>query len=411
MSMNKLNDTKNFLNENYKKDRDFNVRLNVWTLRTIGTWPKSKNRSWLRTIEQFLLRLACYVLLLAILIPGGINVIFESKDFYSQLRLSSALSFFVMAIIKYCVLIAREDDIYRCVKYIEDDWKNVKHWEDRKIMLDNASFCRRIIVICGFFMYGSMVFYYIALPLTRAKIIEEGGNLTYRRLVYPFPRVLLDVRHSPANEIFYTIQLFSGFVAHNITVAACGLAALLAMHVCGQLQVLMAWLENLVDGREKDDQCLDQRLASVVEQHVRIVNFVAHMENLLREISLVEVVGCTINMCFLGYHTMMEWDPKEPVSGLTFIILLISVTFNIFIFCYIGELLSQEAVKIGDKSYMIDWYRMPVKKSLAVSLIISMSRSTTRITAGSIIELSISSFGDVVKTSVAYLNMLRQFTD
>ncbi|XP_026668775.1 odorant receptor 85b-like isoform X2 [Ceratina calcarata] len=369
MSMNKLNDTKNFLNENYKKDRDFNVRLNVWTLRTIGTWPKSKNRSWLRTIEQFLLRLACYVLLLAILIPGGINVIFESKDFYSQLRLSSALSFFVMAIIKYCVLIAREDDIY------------------------------------------SMVFYYIALPLTRAKIIEEGGNLTYRRLVYPFPRVLLDVRHSPANEIFYTIQLFSGFVAHNITVAACGLAALLAMHVCGQLQVLMAWLENLVDGREKDDQCLDQRLASVVEQHVRIVNFVAHMENLLREISLVEVVGCTINMCFLGYHTMMEWDPKEPVSGLTFIILLISVTFNIFIFCYIGELLSQEAVKIGDKSYMIDWYRMPVKKSLAVSLIISMSRSTTRITAGSIIELSISSFGDVVKTSVAYLNMLRQFTD
>lgn len=29
------------------------------------------------------------------------------------------------------------------------------------------------------------------------------------------------------------------------------------------------------------------------------------MEDLLREISLVEVVGCTINICFLGYYSMM----------------------------------------------------------------------------------------------------------
>ena len=138
-------------------------------------------------------------------------------------------------------------------------------------MLKNASLSRKLIMICGAFMYGGVIFYYIALPLTRAKIVEEGGNLTYRRLVYPFPKVLLDARHSPINEIFYTIQLFSGFVAHNITVAACGLAALLAMHACGQLQVLMAWLEKLVNGREDDDESLDEKLANIVEQHVRII--------------------------------------------------------------------------------------------------------------------------------------------
>ncbi|KAK9299124.1 hypothetical protein QLX08_007744 [Tetragonisca angustula] len=399
-----------FRNPSYKDDLSFNVRFNLWTLKTIGTWPRSLNHTFLETIQHVTLNLLCYGLLAFILIPCSMFIVLEIKDFYNQLKLGSALSFFMMAVMKYCVFIAREADIRRCVKLMENDWKNVRHEEDREIMLKNASFSRRLIVICGAFMYGGVIFYYIALPLTRAKIVEEGGNLTYRRLVYPFPKVLLDARHSPINEIFYTIQLLSGFVAHNITVAACGLAALLAMHACGQLQVLMSWLEKLVNGRQNDDDSLDQRLANIVDQHVRIINFIALTENLLHEISLVEVVGCTLNICFLGYYSMMEWDPKQPVSGVTYIILLISVTFNIFIFCYIGELLAEQTIKVGEKSYMIDWHRIPWRKSFAIPLVISMSRSTTKLTAGNIIELSISSFGDVIKSSVAYLNMLRTFT-
>lgn len=258
-------------NASYKNDLCFNVQLNEWTLRTIGTWPKSLDRSWLETIEHVCLCFFNYILLAFILIPGVMYFLLEMKDFYDQMKLGSALSFFLMAVMKICVFIIRENDIRKCIECIEDDWKNVKYQEDRKIMLENASFSRRLIVICGAFMYGGVVFYYIALPLTRAKIVEEGGNLTYRRLVYPFPKALLDARRTPANELLYTIQLLSGFVAHNITVAACGLAALLAMHACGQLQILMSWLEKLVDGRENDDENLDQRLASIVEQHVRII--------------------------------------------------------------------------------------------------------------------------------------------
>ncbi|XP_076235772.1 uncharacterized protein LOC143180125 [Calliopsis andreniformis] len=407
MTIGNLNTTEKPFNPSYKDDLKMNLQWNVWTLRTIGTWPRSLYHSWSDTVERLFLNVLCHGLLGFILISCGMYIVLEIKDFYNQLKLGSALSFFMMAVMKYCVLFIREDDIRRCVERIETDWKNIKYTEDRQIMLKNAKFSRRLILICGVFMYGSVLFYYIALPLTRAKIVDEDGNLTYRRLVYPFPKILLDARRSPINEVFYTIQLLSGFVAHNITVAACGLAALLAMHACGQLQILMVWLEKLVDGRKDSEQTLDERLASVVEQHVRVINFIELTEDLLHEISLVEVVGCTLNICFLGYYSMMEWNPKEPISGMTYIILLISVTFNIFIFCYIGELLAEQTVKVGEKSYMIDWHRMPGKKSLAIPLMMSMSNSTTKITAGNLIELSISSFGDVIKTSVAYLNMLR----
>ncbi|RLU16201.1 ObirOr5-L12 [Ooceraea biroi] len=405
-----IRDEPRIYNRDYKDDLQVSVQLNVWTLKPIGTWPKSPDRSWIEAVCCRTLHASCYGLLALILIPCGMYIVLEMKDFYNQLKLASALSFFMMSVMKYCALIVHQADIRKCVEYIEGDWRNVRYTEDRNIMLKNANFGRRLVVICGFFMCGGILFYYVALPLTRAKITDEDGNMTYRRLVYPVPKVIVDTRRSPVNEIFYFIQLLSGFVAHNITVAACGLAALLAMHACGQLQVLISWMNHLVDGREEVNDTVDERLASMIQLHVRILNFISLTEDLLHEISLVEVVGCTMNICFLGYYCMMEWDFKQPVSGLTYLILLVSVTFNIFIFCYIGELLAEQTMKVCESSYMIDWYRLPKKKGLAIILIICMSNATTRLTAGNIIELSISRFGDVIKSSVVYLNMLRTFT-
>lgn len=83
--------------------------------------------------------------------------------------------------------------------------------------------------------------------------------------------MITDTRQSPINEIFFFIHLLSGIVAHNITVAACSLAAFLAMHACGQLQVLMSWINNLVDGQENVNDTVDDRLANIIQLHVRIL--------------------------------------------------------------------------------------------------------------------------------------------
>ncbi|KAF3424629.1 hypothetical protein E2986_07795 [Frieseomelitta varia] len=137
------------------------------------------------------------------------------------------------------------------------------------------------------------------------------------------------------------------------------------------------------------------------------------------EISDSQVAANEISEMLVHRHKLRinEWDSKHPLKGFAYVILLTSVTFNIFIFCYIGELLAEEVlawclqtdfnnniviikivavrktVKVSEKSYMIDWYRMPWQESPGIALMISMSRSTNKITAGKIIELSISSFG------------------
>lgn len=44
---------------------------------------------------------------------------------------------------------------------------------------------------------------------------------------------------------------------------------------------------------------------------------------------------------------------------------------------------------------MIEWYQLYGKKKLCCILIIAMSNSSTKLTAGSVVELSISTFSDV----------------
>lgn len=44
---------------------------------------------------------------------------------------------------------------------------------------------------------------------------------------------------------------------------------------------------------------------------------------------------------------------------------------------------------------MIDWYRLPERKALALVLMIAMSNSSVKFTAGNFFELSLNTFGDV----------------
>ena len=55
----------------------------------------------------------------------------------------------------------------------------------------------------------------------------------------------------------------------------------------------------------------------------------------------------------------------------------------------------KQCKKVGEMTYMIDWYRLTGKRKLGCILIIAMSNSSIKFTAGNMIELSISTFSDV----------------
>ncbi|KAL0117057.1 hypothetical protein PUN28_010128 [Cardiocondyla obscurior] len=288
-----------------KKDLQLSIQLNRWILKPLGAWPKARGTLNIERYAYAMINVACVSLIGFLFVPSAMYLVLEMDDAYNILKLTGPLNFCIMAVIKYSSMIFREQDIRSGIEHIACDWTNTQHPNDRAIMVRNARFGRRLVSICAFFMYGGATFYYVALPFNNGKVTEEDGNLTYRPLMYPVARVLIDTRYTPIGEIFFLIQCLSGFIVHSIATGACSLAAAFAMHAYGRLEVLIQWIEHLVDGREDLYDNVDERLAMIVQQHVRILHFVSLTDKILREISVVEIVGCTLSMCFLGYYIVM----------------------------------------------------------------------------------------------------------
>ncbi|XP_076176584.1 odorant receptor 4-like [Ptiloglossa arizonensis] len=389
---------------------DLSIKWNRWLLKPFGIWPYSSHISLLNKCFNWILNAICYALISFLFVPCGLYVILEVEDVYNKIKLCGPLSFCLMAYLKYYSIISHGDDIRECIQRIEWDWRNVKHLEDRNIMVENANFGKRLVKICAFFMYSGAVFYYIGIPIKLGKVEAEEDNITFIPIVMPFPRQIIDTRISPANEILFLIQILGGILVHGISAGACSLLAVFAVHTCGQMKVLMCWLRHLKDGRIDMCKTVDGRIASIVSQHVRALKFLSLTEKTLQQISLVEVSGCTLNLCLLGYYIIKETDSEDFTASVTYTVILISFVFNIFIFCYIGEMIAELCGKVGDMSYMSDWYQLEGNRKRNFVLMIAMSKSSMKLTAGNMMDLSLGTFADVVKTSVAYLNMLRTLT-
>ncbi|KAL6259103.1 hypothetical protein P5V15_009025 [Pogonomyrmex californicus] len=392
----------------YKSDNDYSLQLTRWFLTPIGVWQRVHVTTKIDKFFSYIHILVCTFVIAIIVIPCFLHLSLEEKDMENKLNIMGPLSHWTMGMINYYLLLARSDDIRECVLHMETDWRLVRKIEDRQIMLRQAKIGRYIAGFCAVFMQGGTLLFNVAKPTTT--IIVDNETLSIHPMTCPLYTRFIDTRYSPANEIMVLIELFSGFIVNSVTVCACSLDAVFAMHAYGQLDILFSWLNELVVDGDKGNEYAEQKLAVIVKHHLRVLSFISRLETVMQQICLVELLGCTMNMCLLAYYFITNIDSFDRAKTLSYVIIYLSMAFNIFIFCFIGEILTEQCKNVGERAYMIKWYELPNKTALGLVLMIARSSNVIKITAGKLFQLSIATFGDVIKTSMVYLNMLRTMT-
>lgn len=254
------------INSFFEDDVEFAIQINRWLLKPLGIWPFSSSSSYLDKLLGIILMAICSFLLAFIIIPGSLFTFIKIKDPAVRLKLIGALSFCVMAIMKYIFLINGQLNVLKCLEHMCMDWKNVDCNQDRNTMILYAKYGRYGSLICVVFMYAGGVFYAGILPHVTGSIKNEY-NVTIRPLAYPSYFILFESRDY--YEIIYIIHCLCALVMHSITCAACSLAVVFVMHACGQLVLLKDWLRNLIDAPAFYKTSYDDRFANIVEQHVR----------------------------------------------------------------------------------------------------------------------------------------------
>ncbi|KAG9435152.1 odorant receptor Or1-like [Apis mellifera carnica] len=117
-----------------------------------------------------------------------------------------------------------------------------------------------------------------------------------------------------------------------------------------------------------------------------------------------------LSICMFSYCILAEWSEHDVrVLGI-YAFAVICITLNTFLICYIGEVLTERCKEIRNMVYMTNWYRLPDKDILNLIMIITRSGVEYKMTAGKIIDISVITFGNIIKTVFVYLNILRQMT-
>ncbi|XP_018364255.1 PREDICTED: odorant receptor 4-like [Trachymyrmex cornetzi] len=395
---------------NSKRAYDYSLQFSRWFLKSIGAWPQINALSLGCKIMILLQIFICSSIIAVPTIPCLLYVLFEAENIQQKLNTMLPLINRFMSSMHYWVLLKRREDIHKLIRHMEKDWSLVQKTDDREVMLQHAKFGRFVTIICGIMMQGACLLYGLLQSIKTVTIVIGNETFTTHPLTCPIYSKIIDTRFTPINEFTLVLQQLVILVISTCTVGGCSLAAVFAIHACGQLNVLYAWLRELVENRTEKNDKAEQKLAAIVEHHLRILSFISQLESIMHKPAFVELTGCTIIMCLLGYYTATIWDTHDMTKLTSYLFPYLSMSFNIFIFCYIGGIVTEQCKLVGEMAYMTDWYNLHHTTARGLILIIARSNNVVKITAGKLFHLSIATFGDVIKTSVVYCNFLLTMT-
>ncbi|XP_018406429.1 PREDICTED: uncharacterized protein LOC108782622 [Cyphomyrmex costatus] len=395
-------------NESHVSDFYYAVQISICLLKPFGAWPLNDDKSKFKIVLHRTSMVIAMFLLIFVIAPMIMRMIKE-RDVFLIIHMMCELLFTLMVFAKYVLLLWHQDRLRFCIDHVANDWKYAIIAEDRDIMLANARVGRTFGITSVVFMFSCGILYYLH-PIVTPNLVNED-NVTIRLHPSACEFLVFDSKASPVYEIVYFLQLLSGFTAYGAFCGICSLMANFVAHVCGQCDVLMSLLEELVDGGKHNSGSIDNRIATVINRHLRLLRFVSDVSRLFTEICLVEFMNASCNICLMGYIIITDMNNNESfVQIFMYLFGLVSVIFNVFMFCYIGHLLKERCQQVGTICYTIQWYRMPSRKAIDLLMPIIMSQYPATLTAGKMLAMTLTTFSDILKTSMAYFNLLREFS-
>ncbi|XP_003691293.1 odorant receptor 4-like [Apis florea] len=388
---------------------EYSIQLNRWFSKTIGVWPLSSSTSKFEKIMTKILIFLCWNIALFVIISGLLHFTLVKEDIVSKLKTLGPISYCFGGGLNYAVLLLRKNDIRYCIDHIETDWNAITRTKDRQVMLKNAKIGRIISgCIAGFMQVDSICFCTV---LGVFKQTIKVGNESIKVYVLPSPTYKIPVDTNPGHGIVLGLQFLSAYIVNATIVISFSLATVFACHAIGQLTIMVTWIEEFVNRpqEENNNVCID-KISMIIEHHLRILSFLERTEHLLSPICFMEMFKNILSICMLSYCILAEWSEHDIRILSTYTFAVMNITLSTFLICYIGEVLTERCKEVGNIVYMTNWYRLPDKDILNLIMIITRSEVEYKMTAGKIIDMSVITFGNIIKTVFAYLNILRQMT-
>ncbi|PZC74884.1 hypothetical protein B5X24_HaOG200799 [Helicoverpa armigera] len=230
------------------------------------------------------------------------------------------------------------------------------------------------------------------------------------RAWYPY-----DTTKSPAYELTYVHQVGALLIAAYLNVAKDTLVAALIAQCRCRLRLLGYALRTLDKGMgneaytftSEQEKTLNLRLGSCVMQHQKALDVGKELQECFSEPTFAQLTVSLIIICATAFQLSMGHS-DNMVRLLSMGTYLLNMTFQVFIYCYQGNQLSEESSEIAGAAYECPWYKCSVRVRRGLLIVMVRTRRALRLTAGGFTTLSLASFMAIIKASYSLFTLLQQ---
>ncbi|XP_070520333.1 odorant receptor 13a-like [Cardiocondyla obscurior] len=230
-----------------------------------------------------------------------------------------------------------------------------------------------------------------------------SGNISYE-LPYPV---------DPFFEIkdTSTYACICIYLAIAVVIIVCGYSGpdafvlSMTLHVCGQFATLSCKVDTLL----RDHENYRRHISNIVLRHHHLITLAEIIEDSFNMICLQQTLGTVILLCFTLYFTLTNSEVGEDANIIAFVLYICCVISTIFAYCYVGECLIIESTRLREAFYNSDWYNNSSSRTKLIGICMLRAEKPLMLTAGKFCMLSLNTFTSILKTSMAYLSVLRKF--
>nr|QMS80340.1 odorant receptor [Histia rhodope] len=379
---------------------NLSISVSLTVLKLVGFWAPNDIKNNFNII-YYLYAIVTFMILL------GIYLIIQVVDMFliwGDLPLMTGTAFLLFTNLAQAIKILNlvwkrqrvEEIIFNANQLLRDqrteEGKNIVKKCDRETTLQQLLyFCLTTITVAGW--AGS----------------AEKNKLPLRAW-YPY-----DTSKSPAYEITYVHQVGALFVAAYLNVGKDTLVTALIAQCRCRLKLVGLALRNLNEELKADDKhifnaeqqfVVRRRLNRCVVQHQSALEATVQLQDCFSVPTFAQFTVSMVIICVTAFQLASQTGNLVRVFSMgTY---LLNMTFQVFLYCYQGNQLSEESMEIAGAAYESPWYTFSSSTRRSILVLMSRSRRPARLKAGGFTTLSLASYMAIIKASYSFFTVLQQ---
>nr|QHN69150.1 odorant receptor 21a [Sirex nitobei] len=313
-----------------------------------------------------------------------------------------------MVLVKLGVYRINAKRLCRVLDDIIDDYKvdRYKTREERLAFLKYNEISKRFIKFAIPAMcFAATIFYFK--PLTGLMRSKSGTENSSRVYVLPYQtRTFFEITETRTYISIYAVEgLILPVLTCGYTGTDCFMITLI-LHVCSQFSILALRMKNITT----NSRDFHSEFSQLIVKHLRLIRIAKSLDDVFNILLLPQLLGTPIILCLGAYNLLHSPGSLEQgMKLLVFVLFSLCMLFVLFGYCYIGECLINESTSFSSSLYNSQWYNIPPNHAKLLIICMCQVQQPLRLTAGRFYVFSLEKFTDIIKTSMAYLSLLRTF--